>query len=1037
MSQPETEDSYGTKKRLKFIAKLVQQSNPKRVLDVGCGVGNVSIPLAKVFPQVEFLGIDADKASIEFASTQSNAANLEFHHQGALRDDEKFDLIIASEVIEHVEDPERFLLGLKKRLTRGGKMILTLPNGYGPFEVGSFVETVLYLSGILRLLRKVRPPRRSGRSNHAIGEIDTLAVSPHINFFTFKQIKRLVAKVGLEVIGYRPRTLLCGFGFDQLLRGQRMLAWNARISDSLPPFLSSDWMFALVVGQSLGGTGYRRNTYARIRRRLNEKRLATRTRVEARVETDHLTSTKTFLVSPHILWCKVKRVLLRQFASIVGRFRDRRQVTYCEDPPGRSLLGHLQAFESVWLMPMASQIKLLAKNTCKHRFDILGSGWSELSYGMDCRGLAGYRYEMSKAVEADNEGYWLAGRVNAANLPESRKIWRLVGNDYSPIDWQLDFKSGYRWAEGTWYRDVRIGEVLGADIKVPWELARMHHLPQLAWAYALAREGVPGFEESHIYMDEFRNQILDFVSTNPPRFGANWTSTMDVAIRIVNWLVAHDIFRAKGARFDKAFATYFSRSVYEHGQHITSNLEWFEELHGNHYLANIVGLIFVAAYLPRSPEIDAWLAFGVQELVKEVGYQFTSDGANFEASTSYHRLSTEIVIYATGLVLGLKSDKQRALREYDYRRHKTRPRLWPGPLPLYAIPGYEEQLSPFPASYFERMEKMAEFTMHVTKPNGRVVQIGDNDSGRFLKLVPAFRQTTVAQARSRYENLQTYDELADNDPYLVEDSLNHHHLVAAMNGLFAREDFAEFAAGADAETQFVEGLAEATRVRSHRRPGVACAAARVRIGSERNVRQILNDFETVPDWGKWVIDIPVDGGSLLEALYTYGYPEFGLYIYRSCRLYLAVRCGSMGQTKGAHAHNDQLSIELNIDGEEWITDPGTYLYSALPAVRNQYRSVDAHFAPKVNETEPGRLDRGMFRLDDEAQAQCLYFGSEAFIGTHYGYGQPVYRSIELHANSIVIRDWTRAGVLQDEDYTSRPLFSPGYGVREIQEPKCL
>jgi hypothetical protein len=82
------------------------------------------------------------------------------------------------------------------------------------------------------------------------------------------------------------------------------------------------------------------------------------------------------------------------------------------------------------------------------------------------------------------------------------------------------------------------------------------------------------------------------------------------------------LLRAYGAEFDDQFEAEFRRSVYQHGWHIIHNLEWYPELRANHYLANIVGLLFVAAYLPRTPETDVWLAFAVQELVAEVGLQF-------------------------------------------------------------------------------------------------------------------------------------------------------------------------------------------------------------------------------------------------------------------------------------------------------------------------------------------------------------------------------------------------------------------------------
>ena len=176
---------------------------------------------------------------------------------------------------------------------------------------------------------------------------------------------------------------------------------------------------------------------------------------------------------------------------------------------------------------------------------------------MNCRGLEGHLFRMGASVEPDSEGNWLEERINGSNLPESQRIWRLVSKGYVPIDWHLDFKSGYRWSESTWYLNIRYGHKPGVDVKVPWELARMQHLPQLAWAYGLAKEKHPDFLPPYTYSDEFRNQFLDFVATNPPRFGANWHMTMDVAIRAVNWLVAYDLFRVYGADFDEEFNRIF------------------------------------------------------------------------------------------------------------------------------------------------------------------------------------------------------------------------------------------------------------------------------------------------------------------------------------------------------------------------------------------------------------------------------------------------------------------------------------------------
>ena len=98
--------------------------------------------------------------------------------------------------------------------------------------------------------------------------------------------------------------------------------------------------------------------------------------------------------------------------------------------------------------------------------------------------------------------------------------------------------------------------------------------------------------------------------------GVNWVCTMDVAIRAANWLIAYDLFFSSGAKFDAPFNRLFTRSIYEHGQHIVNNLEWSTTARTNHYLANIVGLIFISCYLSNTPETSIWLAFSIQEFIK-------------------------------------------------------------------------------------------------------------------------------------------------------------------------------------------------------------------------------------------------------------------------------------------------------------------------------------------------------------------------------------------------------------------------------------
>ncbi len=731
----------------------------------------------------------------------------------------------------------------------------------------------------------------------------------------------------------------------------------------------------------------------------------------------------------------------RELLRMARRIQDRRESTFSQQAPEGKLIRYLGDRQQLARPSDRDCIRALADHYLDHRFCLLGSGWVQVRHGIRCVGLEGHQYAMSAAVQADHAGQWLEARINPANLSEAKQIWTQVEDLYTPIDWHLDFKSGHRWSEATWYLDVPFAHQPGVDIKVPWELARMQHLPHLAWAYSFAAEGFDGFKPPHVYAREFRNQVLDFVATNPPRFGVNWRSPMDVGIRAANWLVAFDLFRGYGAAFDGAFEDVLTRSIFEHGRHIVENLEWHPRFRGNHYLSNIVSLLFTAAYLPCTTETNAWLAFATRKLVTEVTNQFYPDGTNFEASTSYHRLAAEMAVYATALVLGLPQEKRAALSQCSSFLQRIRLGSDMGEIPLHALGG--DRLTPFSASYIERLEKMAEFTKHIMKPSGLSLQIGDNDSGRFLKLQPTFRRLTVQGARNHYANLDGYVSLPDNAVYWDEDGLDHRHLVAAINGLFRRADLAACVGDDWVETALIWHLAGGMTLPSYLHLGESPAAERVLIGGADGWTKAIAMVESLPDTCKHILEIPVSGARLREGIWLCAYPHFGLYLYRSARLFLAIRCGSIGQDGlGGHAHNDQLSMDLTVDGDDWITDPGTYLYTPLPGRRNEYRSVKAHFSPRcARGQEPGRLDLGLFQLGDEARAECLHFGSEGFVGRHQGFGRPAYRMVQVLDDLLRVVDYTEQNLplevprleMMGTALRFRSVaHSPGYGVRCLQ-----
>ncbi|MCE7980654.1 MAG: hypothetical protein DYG89_05630 [Caldilinea sp. CFX5] len=256
------------------------------------------------------------------------------------------------------------------------------------------------------------------------------------------------------------------------------------------------------------------------------------------------------------------------------------------------------------------------------------------------------------------------------------------------IDWHTDFKSGYRWHPRQYCADIRSAPYPGGyDLKMPWELSRCQHFAWLGQAYWLT--------SNEKYAQEFVTQITSWIAQNPVRLGVNWACTMDVAIRAVNWLWGYYFFQNSPSLTTEFLSSFFN-SLLQHGRHILNNLEVYEGLTSNHYLSDIVGLVYLGILLPEFKEAYQWRSFALQELEKEIRTQVYTDGMVFEASVNYHRLSTELFLSATILA---------------------------------HLNGHQ-----FSVDYMARLEKMIEFTMLVTKPDGTVPLIGDCDNGRLHRL---------------------------------------------------------------------------------------------------------------------------------------------------------------------------------------------------------------------------------------------------------------------------------------------------------------
>jgi hypothetical protein len=283
-----------------------------------------------------------------------------------------------------------------------------------------------------------------------------------------------------------------------------------------------------------------------------------------------------------------------------------------------------------------------------------------------------------------------AGIVEEAREIASAHRWPLLGYgrfDFgAEVDWLRDPASGACWPLD-FHCDVALARGDGSDVRVLWELNRLGHLVTLARAYAAGRD------ES--FAEEFFREVESWRAQNPVGFGPNWACAMEVALRAMNLIAAFQIFRRSRALDERRLASMLA--LFDaHGRHIRRNLEFSFVATSNHYLSDVVGLLWLGLLLPELRAAEGWRTFGLREVLREMDKQVFSDGADCEASTGYHRFVTELFLYTFILCRanGVEIDEM----------------------------------------HWRKVRSMLEYVRAYLRPDGRAPLVGDTDGGRALAL---------------------------------------------------------------------------------------------------------------------------------------------------------------------------------------------------------------------------------------------------------------------------------------------------------------
>lgn len=242
----------GGLRRVRFVDGAIEQhfsgapSGGARAVDVGCGQGHLTVALANM--GMDALGVDLDGGTIEVARRDHATERVRFETiDVASLPNDTFDVVLCSEVLEHLDEPRRMVVELARIAKPGALLIVTVPNGW-------CLEEILRRGAV-----KTRPGRwfrrRLKPTLSRSGHVQSSNMEcPHVQFFSQGAIRNLLESNGLLITaqagaGYFFReAYYLGLRFMISRSGRAFAACDRAddwIADRVPPSLASGWLFAL------------------------------------------------------------------------------------------------------------------------------------------------------------------------------------------------------------------------------------------------------------------------------------------------------------------------------------------------------------------------------------------------------------------------------------------------------------------------------------------------------------------------------------------------------------------------------------------------------------------------------------------------------------------------------------------------------------------------------------------------------------------------------------------------------------------------
>jgi hypothetical protein len=361
---------------------------------------------------------------------------------------------------------------------------------------------------------------------------------------------------------------------------------------------------------------------------------------------------KAARIDKKIVYRKLKNKLTNNLLDKLYRMRDGKVSTYSYDYISYFRIDYSKSLDIIDLLEIEiinNDFESFSKQCLQHNHRVLS--------------------DSLVSINSETKYSTLQKKFNPKLIPFSTQCFNKISDGYKLIDWQKDYNSNYNW-EFKWFKDIKYGNNSGNDIKVPWEIGRLQHLPMLAMEYIST--------DSTLLLEEIKNQIFDFMASNPPNFGVQWMTSMDIGIRLVNLLFTFFTINRKEQLFDRNELELIDSYLFDHYLHIKENIEFSEGMRGNHYLSNICSLIIYISFTDDNEGKRLLLVKYKRLLEEELDFQFNDDGTNFEGSTRYHIFTNQMIMtvdiilkkYGLGQVSTVKMNSivsfTSALLEYEF-----------------------------------------------------------------------------------------------------------------------------------------------------------------------------------------------------------------------------------------------------------------------------------------------------------------------------------------------------------------------------------